>query len=235
MPLSNTLPISLPAAADPRLHHRHDLAHARLSLGFSAQRFPTMGCEFKTAGSGITATVTSSIHDMTRAGKLVEQQYLARGYTCTHVGDTANLAPRNETVMVATQGGEIVGTMTMAIDGPYGLWMDHTYPDIAQAARARRRMLCELTRLAVVAGTDTRGTLIALFALAHQVGYGQHGVEEVFIEVNPRHRSFYCRSFGFKAVSDVRTCDRVNAPAILLRLDVEQLNLRLQDAQAVCA
>jgi hypothetical protein len=60
------------------------------------------------------------------------------------------------------------------------------------------------------------------------------GVTDAVVEVNPRHAGFYQRAFGFKSCSDVRTCERVNAPAVLLRLDVAELEerMRLRGASA---
>ena len=40
-------------------------------------------------------------------------------------------------------------------------------------------------------------------------------------------------AFGFEPISDVRTCERVNAPAVLLRLDVSRLEGRMREAGAL--
>jgi hypothetical protein len=58
------------------------------------------------------------------------------------------------------------------------------------------------------------------------------GVTDVVVEVNPRHVGFYRRAFGFQPMSDVRTCERVNAPAVLLRLDVAELEGRMREVGA---
>jgi hypothetical protein len=65
------------------------------------------------------------------------------------------------------------------------------------------------------------------------IGRKMLGVTDVVVEVNPRHVGFYKRAFGFEPISDVRTCERVNAPAVLLRLDVSRLEGRMREAGAL--
>jgi hypothetical protein len=46
--------------------------------------------------------------------------------------------------------------------------------------------------------------------------------------VNPRHVRFYRRVFGFAVAAAERVCERVGAPSVLLRLDLECFGRRLQ-------
>jgi len=47
-----------------------------------------------------------------------------------------------------------------------------------------------------------------------------------FIEVNPRHVRFYSKLLGFVATAGERFCERVQAPSVLLRLELkEQLQM----------
>jgi hypothetical protein len=46
-------------------------------------------------------------------------------------------------------------------------------------------------------------------------------ITDMFIEVNPRHVPFYRRAFGFRVAAPERTCPRVLAPSVLLRLEVD--------------
>jgi len=48
-----------------------------------------------------------------------------------------------------------------------------------------------------------------------------HQCTDVLIEVNPRHVKFYQRMLGFKRVGAERLDPEVNAPAVLLRLDLD--------------
>jgi hypothetical protein len=47
------------------------------------------------------------------------------------------------------------------------------------------------------------------------------GCNWMVIEVNPRHASFYENSLGFSVIGEEKTCPRVNAPALLLALDMQ--------------
>jgi hypothetical protein len=48
----------------------------------------------------------------------------------------------------------------------------------------------------------------------------------VFIEVNPRHASFYRRAFGFVIAAGERFCERAMAPSVLLLGDLKQFEQR---------
>lgn len=48
------------------------------------------------------------------------------------------------------------------------------------------------------------------------------------IEVNPRHVEFYRRMLGFEMFGAERLCNRVNAPAVLLRLDLSYARQQIE-------
>jgi hypothetical protein len=54
-----------------------------------------------------------------------------------------------------------------------------------------------------------------------------HRATDVLIEVNPRHEAYYRRIFGFARAGREWICPRVNAPAVLMHLDVTNLEERL--------
>ena len=89
----------------------------------------------------------------------------------------------------------------------------------------------ELTRLAVQDSVDGKEVLAHLFRAAYRVGRVAHGATDVLIEINPRHAGFYARVFGFVRIGDEWICTRVNAPAVLMRLDVADLERRLSRIQ----
>ena len=55
-----------------------------------------------------------------------------------------------------------------------------------------------------------------------------HNISDVFIEVNPRHVSFYTRVLGFVVAAGEKVCERVCAPSVLLRLELDALEDRLK-------
>jgi hypothetical protein len=74
---------------------------------------------------------------------------------------------------------------------------------------------------------DSRQVLASLFGILYTVGRVRHGVTDVFIEVNPRHVTFYVRALGFVVAGEARFCERVRAPSVLLHLAVETLEALL--------
>jgi hypothetical protein len=162
------------------------------------------------------------------AARLVHERYAWRGYLTTDNELSLNRNGRCAVTLIAARDGETVGTMTVGLDGPQGLLADHDYAERVAAVRAQGRRVCELSRLALAEQADTRTVLSTLFGLAYGVAKAAQDVTDVFIEVNPRHVGFYRRVFGFVVDAGERLCERVQAPAVLLRSSVDDLEERLR-------
>jgi hypothetical protein len=89
------------------------------------------------------------------------------------------------------------------------------------------RRIAELIRLAIEDEVDPKAVLAELFSAAYAIGRVIHHATDALIEVNPRHVTFYERIFGFARESAESVCPRVNAPAVLLRLDLACLDQKL--------
>jgi hypothetical protein len=150
------------------------------------------------------------------AGRLIQRRYSWRGYEI----DGARLVSRvaSHGMLVVATGSHVFGTLTVGFDSPVGLQADQLYPQEMHAIRAQRRQVCEFTRLAVDPEYGTRDALAALFHVAFLYASQIHGCDEIVIEVNPRHVTFYRRMLGFVHAGPERLCPRVAAPAVLLRL-----------------
>jgi hypothetical protein len=173
----------------------------------------------------LAATVARSSDELRRAAALVESRYAARGYRL----ELEDGAVRPGATLIASEHDAIVGTVTLSLDGPAGLAADGSYGDAIAAVRCTRGAVCEFTRLSVARGADSRAVLGALFGAAYLVARRLHRVTDAFIEVNPRHVAFYRALFGFAVVAGERVCQRVMAPAVLLRLEIERLEARLAE------
>jgi hypothetical protein len=172
-----------------------------------------------------------SKEELDAAHGLVRERYNWRGYDLDagSVGAAAADAQcGGEVTFVAVNRGGAVGTLTLRVDGPLGLRAERTSGDAVQRIRAAGRRGCELTRLAVADGANSKAVLAALFNLAYAEADTLHGVTDVFIEVNPRHVVFYSRILGFVAVTGEIFCERVQAPAVLLHVDMKALGERLR-------
>ncbi|NMG01099.1 hypothetical protein GPA27_27395 [Aromatoleum toluolicum] len=151
---------------------------------------------------------------------LVERLYARRGYR------TSETAPRvdspDRVVFAGASRGQVFATITLGLDSPAGLLVDELYgPEVAVFRRMKRR-ICELSAFAIDPQYSSHGVLSALFYLAYLYGRTRHRVTDAFIEVNPRHAGFYERVFRFRRIGDVRQCPRVEAPAVLMHLDLER-------------
>ncbi len=175
----------------------------------------------------VVPTVAITDADFRAARGLVETRYAWRGY---RQGGTegAEIADQRELTLLAWSGGSTaVGTITLRFDSGFGLRADRAFAESMDAIRSNGRVVCEFTRFAVSADTDSKATVSELFDLSYVLGRKMIGVTDVVAEVNPRHAGFYRRAFGFEPASEVRHCDRVDAPAVLMRLDADELERRM--------
>jgi hypothetical protein len=168
--------------------------------------------------------VAKSPEQFRAAGDLVRKRYAWRGYELQ--GPSHQQSPHEVTFLVAS-GQSTLGTLTLGLDGPSGLRAEAAYHDVIERFRSAGHRVCELTRLALAEGVDSKAVLASLFSLAHAVGRTLHDVTHVFIEVNPRHVGFYTRVLGFAVEAAGKFCDRVRAPSTLLQVEIEALERRL--------
>ncbi|WP_157266676.1 N-acyl amino acid synthase FeeM domain-containing protein [Azohydromonas aeria] len=151
------------------------------------------------------------------ASLLVQRMYAWRGYQ--GVGGPLQDSPQR--TLVVSEGDSILGTLSVAADKPgYSLSVEQSFPQqVAELRRAGHR-LCEFTKLAVDGEARSKELLGSLFHAAYRYADNVHRAETVLVEVNPRHVRFYARLLGFEVVSGVQQNDRVNAPAVLLTLNL---------------
>lgn len=158
------------------------------------------------------------------ASVLLQKMYGWRGY---EVDPTAPHAP-NRITLAADSQGETVGTMSLCLDDPaIGLPADENFGDILSALRAQGRKLCEPARLAIERNVNMR-VFAALIHISYVYAHNLHGCTDYVIEVNPRHVMFYQRMLGFREAAPQRHCSRVDAPAVLLRLDLAHMEEQIR-------
>jgi hypothetical protein len=160
-----------------------------------------------------------------RAGMLVERMYSWRGY---HTETLATLPDSpNRIALQASQGERLFGTLTAGLDSEEGLLADVLYPGEVNTFRAMGRKLCEMSKLAVDPEYGSKEVLASLFHLAYIYVHIIHKATDVLIEVNPRHAAFYGRRLGFHQIGEMRTCPRVNAPAVLLHIELSYMQAQI--------
>ncbi len=145
---------------------------------------------------------------------LVRRMYAWRGYRLAP--NRLQPADPNHVTIGAWLDGELVATATASRDSAAGLLADGLYRDEMAKLRGHSRIVCEVTRLAVDLDCHDPELLNALFLAIYQYVRAVFGGTELVIEVNPRHAGYYRRTMGFQQIGGLRTCPRVNAPAVLL-------------------
>ncbi len=149
------------------------------------------------------------------ASMLVKKMYAWRGYK---IAWHAKHQP-NRITLVASHGTSPMATISIGFDSPDGLLVDQLYRGEVDALRDQGGRICEFTKLAVDGAIRSKRVLATLFHIAYIYSHKLNGFSDLFIEVNPRHVRFYEQMLGFKQFGPERMNPRVNAPAILLRLD----------------
>jgi hypothetical protein len=149
------------------------------------------------------------------ASMLIKTMYSWRGYAGTHQLQES----LNRITLTASDIDKVVGTITLGIDSPVGILADDLFKDEIDPFRQRGRKVCELTKLAFDPETRSKRVLASLFHIIFMYLHRLHQCNDIFIEVNPRHRLFYEKLLGFRQMGGEKLNTRVNAPAFLLWVD----------------
>jgi hypothetical protein len=150
------------------------------------------------------------------ASLLIRKMYGWRGYAF----DPTELHETNKITLYAETGGVTVGTMSLCLDRDTSLPADENFGDKLDALRVHGHRLCEPSRLAIDTGV-TKRVFASLIHISYIYARNIHGFTDYIIEVNPRHVMFYKRMLGFVDFGGCRSCTRVGAPAVLLRLQLD--------------
>jgi hypothetical protein len=158
---------------------------------------------------------------------LVHRMYSWRGYT-TSVEEPWAMAER--ITLKASNDEHIMGTLTVVLDSADGLAADELYRDESNFFRKPGKRLCEFTRLAVDIGPrfDSKDFLARLIHVAFVYAHLIQNATDMLIEVNPRHVGFYRRWLGFSQIGPERMCSRVDAPAVLMRIDLHHMATQIR-------
>ncbi len=157
------------------------------------------------------------------ASMLVNKMYAWRGYK---IAWHAKQQP-NRITLVASHGTAPMATISIGFDSSEGLLVDGLYKEEIDGLRAVGAKVCEFTKLAVDGAIRSKRVLATLFHIAYIYSHKMNGYSDLFIEVNPRHVRFYEQMLGFKQFGPERLNPRVNAPAVLLRLEFSHLRAQL--------
>ena len=154
---------------------------------------------------------------------LINRLYSWRGY------DTGNKLEQqpNRITLVASVDNTPIGTITLNFDSPEGLPADEVYKDRLNELRTEGHLLCEPTNLAIDQNVRSKRVIATLFHMAYMYARNIMVYTDFVLEVNPRHALFYQRMLGSHIIGEERNCPRVNAPAVLLRLEIAHMTTQI--------
>ncbi|MDD5330802.1 MAG: long-chain N-acyl amino acid synthase [Sulfuricella sp.] len=158
------------------------------------------------------------------ASMLINKMYSWRGYDAS----AATSPHPNRITLTASHSDQVVGTISMGFDSPIGLLVDELYKAEIDPLRKEGHKLCEFTKLAVDSSVRSKRVLAALYHISYIYAHNIQEHTDLFIEVNPRHVKFYERMLGFRQHGEEKTCPRVNAPAVLLWLELDYAHRQIQ-------
>jgi len=154
--------------------------------------------------------------ELSRASALLQRRYAWRGYSVAPL----EARRRRSITLTASHDGTTVATITAALDSAEGLYVEGLYPDCVRELRQPGRKLCEFTKFAVDESVRSQALLGGIFHVACMYVLEVHRCTDALIEVNPRHVRFYEQMLGFTCAAEQRLDESVNAPAVLMRLDL---------------
>jgi hypothetical protein len=158
------------------------------------------------------------------ASILIDRMYATRGYLSSGL---PRCADDDRITLVASEAERTIGTITMGFDARDGLMVDDLFGDEVDALRERGLRLSEFTKLAIDNAVRSRRVLASLFHAAYIYALPIKGADRLLIEVNPRHVGYYRRMLGFQALSEARVNRRVDAPAVLMMLDLSHARAQI--------
>lgn len=151
------------------------------------------------------------------ANRLVSRMYATRGYQCGLLDDEESAHTRT---FLASDHNAAVGTLTIGLDSTTGLKVELLFPDEVRRFRDAGLKICEFTKLAMDRRARSPRLLASMFHVAYIYAHRVKELTHLLIEVNPRHVRYYETMLGFDVVAAARHNSRVNAPAVLLSLDL---------------
>jgi hypothetical protein len=158
------------------------------------------------------------------AGSLVQTRYSERGYM---VSQSASHERPDAVTLVVTETERPVATLAVGLDAAGGLLCDELFRREADDLRTEGLTLCEFTKFAVDPDVRSTRVLASLFHVAFLYAHHMRGSDCALIEVNPRHVGFYRRVLDFEPCGGPRHNHRVDAPAVLMRLNLHDARGKL--------
>ena len=182
--------------------------------------------------SQLCMKVANRQDELEQAFALVYREYLRQGYIRDpnkqpglHLS-IHHILP--ETAVFILKSRKVISTLTQIMDsGLFGLPMDSLYHEELRPLRKANRKLVELSSLATSHEACGRNLFLYLFREVYWYAR-RRNVQDFCIMVNPKHVRFYKEVFFFEEIGSEKHYPRVGAPAVALRLNLEDFDKRLK-------
>lgn len=159
--------------------------------------------------------VARSLEQYESAFRLVHIAYAALGIEPMRPVDlrvTEQHVLREAIVLVAYEGDQPVGTVTVTADSPAGLPLDSDYPGELLTARYQGSRLAEIGSFAIV-GRCQKGGLAQLLAMAAtRIAVRTLGASHVIVGIHPRAGAIYRAIWAFSPLGPPRQHAALRAP-----------------------
>ena len=180
-----------------------------------------------------TIKIAENRDELQQAFSLVYQEYLDSGYIVTPrplriLFNIHHFLPKT-VVFIVKSFLTVISTLShMADDKYFGLPMDALYKKELDELRAENRKIAEVSGLATV--KSFRWQNLFMFLCRIMYWYSQHeNINDLCITINPKHVRFYNDSFLFEQFGPEKYYPRVNAPAVPMRLNMDDIEGKLKE------
>ncbi len=189
----------------------------------------------ESALDGLEVKVADTSPEIERAAGLLHDAYVGRGLVASHSSRlrvTPHLVLPSTVTLVARNGTEIVGCLSLFGDSTLGLPMEEVFAAEVATLRDQSRRLIELGALAITPAYWRTGLAFLLYKLAYHVSHDLQGADDFVFAVHPDAESVYRATLLCERMGAVRRYPGLNraALAVMLRLDLRRFRERLQTA-----
>ncbi len=208
-----------PVITDPPAPPEKPFAQARDAIDAAIEEEEGLA-QGRAEGRPFTIRGADSAGQRSSANVLIRRRYAWRGY------DAASLPPEqmnDRITLTATDRSVTMGTITVGFGGNEKLHAEDTFPEEIASLHGAGKRVCEFTKLAIDTQESSRHVLASLFHVAYLLAHRIRGYDTLIGEVNPRHVAYYRRQLGSTILGSERTNASVNAPAVLLSLDLHYM------------
>ena len=170
-----------------------------------------------------------SSRDLFDVYRLTHDAYVLKGYCLPKPDRMLNPFPdfdhlRETTILVAVIGEEIVGSVSITLDGPKGFPTDRDFQKESKRIRLEGRHLAAVWRLVIKESCPVRHPVLSALLSEIARRFMTEEVHTCFFSVHPSYVKTCKHIMNMKTVAGSKTTiGLTNVPAVLMRCDVEQI------------